>query len=107
MEAGDLIICRHLMFHLPARDNIEIIRKLSTSSASFLILTTYLRADENSKDFVLAMGHHVNLFRSPYCIVDPAKLILDNSEDLYLGMWELDAHRKTGILRDKNSDLCM
>lgn len=53
------------------------------------MLTTYLRADENYRDFVLAMGHHVNLFREPYCVKDPFKLVSDDDVDLYLGMWRI------------------
>ena len=87
---GDLIICRHLMFHLPLHENLKVIEKLGGSAADRLMLTTFLRADDNERDFVLAMGHEVNLFRSPYCIKDPSRLIFDEQEDLYTGIWELD-----------------
>ncbi|GMI42359.1 hypothetical protein TrCOL_g8862 [Triparma columacea] len=87
---GDLIICRHLMFHLPMHDNLQIIEKLGGSAANRLMLTTYLRADENERDFVLAMGHKVNLFRPPYCIKDPSRLVFDEQEDMYTGIWDLD-----------------
>ncbi|GMH50713.1 hypothetical protein TL16_g00845 [Triparma laevis f. inornata] len=89
MNPGDLILCRHLMFHLPPSQNLNIISKFENSGAGILMLTTYLRADENYRDFVLAMGHHVNLFREPYCVKDPFKLVSDDDVDLYLGMWRI------------------
>lgn len=71
-------------------DNLQIIEKLGGSAANRLMLTTYLRADENERDFVLAMGHKVNLFRPPYCIKDPSRLVFDEQEDMYTGIWDLD-----------------
>jgi hypothetical protein len=88
---GDLIICRHLMFHLPSHHNQLILSKLASSDASYLMLTTYLRADDNERDFVFAMGHLVNLFRSPYCVKDPHVLLRDDDHDLYVGLWKLEA----------------
>ena len=86
---GDLILCRHLMFHLPSESNLKVLESLSTSRASALLLTTYLRADDNEgRDFVLAMGHKVNLFREPYCVKDPTRMVRDDDFDLYLALWE-------------------
>ena len=40
---------------------------------------------------MLALGHHVNLFRPPYCLRDAARLYSEGAvaPDLYLGLWEL------------------
>jgi len=62
------------------------------------MLTTYVRASENSKDFVLAMGHKVNLFREPYCIKDPETLFYDDQEDLYAGVWDLRRFEEENLL---------
>ena len=86
---GDVIICRHLMFHLPPVHNYQILNTLASTSASYLLATTYLKAHDNSRDFVFAMGHLVNLFREPYCVRDPRELWRDDDEDLYMGLWQL------------------
>ena len=56
------------------------------------MLSTYLRADDNTgRDYVLALGHHVNLFRAPYCVRDPLRLYGETGQnDQFLGLWELD-----------------
>jgi len=84
----DLILVRHLMFHLPPRDNLRIIEKLQGTGAGLVAMTTYLRADENHKEFIFAYGHEVNLFRDPYCMRDPSLLVKDYKFDMFLGVWD-------------------
>ena len=87
----ELILTRHMMYHLPPSDNLEVLRRLEASGAKYLLLTTHLRADENEAPFALARGHAVNLFRAPYCLRDPLRLFPDNGPDLFLGLWALKA----------------
>jgi hypothetical protein len=85
----DLIFCRHMMYHLSPADNVKLLQAFDRSGAKYVMLTTYMRADENEADFVLAFGHKVNLFRPPYCLRDPVQLFLDGEVDGYMGLWEL------------------
>jgi hypothetical protein len=85
----DLIFCRHMMYHLSPADNIKLLQTIDRSGAKYVMLTTYLRADENQADFVLAFGHKINLFRAPYCLRDPVELFLDGELDGYMGLWQL------------------
>ena len=85
----DLIFCRHLMFHLTPAHGARLLRRFTSSGAKYLMATTYLRADENEEDFVLAFGHKTNLFRRPYCIRDPVRMYLDGETDMMLGLWQL------------------
>ena len=85
----DLIFCRHLMFHLTPEHNLRLLRRFEQSGAKFLMATTYLRADENDRDFVLAFGHKINLFRPPYCMRDPIRMYVDGEADMMLGLWEI------------------
>ncbi len=101
-SGGDLVLCRHLMFHLPPAANLRVLEAMEASPAEAIMLTTFLRADDNTaRDFVLAMGHKVNLFREPYCVSDPDSLVRDDDEDMYLGVWERDkkAARSPPIVR--------
>ena len=95
-RSGDLILCRHLMFHLPPDDNIKILEKLGESEADFVLMTSYLRADDNDREFIFAFGHEVNLFRRPYCVSDPKFMVKDYKFDMFLGVWERD-NRQNGL----------
>ena len=84
-----LVLCRHMMLHLPPADNLAALQRLEGSGAHFLLLTTFLRSNSNNESFVLAGGHPVNLFRRPYCLRDPLRLYPDNGRDVFLGLWAL------------------
>jgi len=85
-----LILCRHLLFHLPHRDGRAVLKHLRASGARFLLTSTYVRADDFEPSYVLANGHRTNLLRRPYCARDPDRLYLDASADQYLGLWDLE-----------------
>ena len=85
----DVIFCRHLMFHLTPEHNLRLLKRFERSGAKYLMATTYLRADENDKDFVLAFGHKVNLFRPPYCMRDPLRIYADGEADMMLALWQI------------------
>jgi len=89
IPATDLLFCRHLMFHLTPAHNMRLLRRFERSGAKYLMATTYLRANENDKDFVLAFGHKVNLFRPPYCMRDPLRMYVDGEADMMLGLWQI------------------
>jgi hypothetical protein len=91
---SDLILCRHLMLHLPPADNLAVLHTLANSGARWALLTTFLRADENQIEFVFGQGHHVNLLRAPYCLPDPLRLYGDYTRDMYLGLWDLQMVRE-------------
>mmetsp|Transcript_12544 Transcript_12544/g.33058 ORF Transcript_12544/g.33058 Transcript_12544/m.33058 type:complete len:346 (-) Transcript_12544:28-1065(-) len=91
-----LILCRHLLFHLPVADGRAVLRHLFQSSASYLLTSTYVRADDFDTSYVLANGHRTNLLRRPYCARDPSRLYLDAHADQYLGLWDLGAGEVLG-----------
>ena len=84
-----MILCRHLLFHLPVSDGRAVLRHLHGSGASYLLTSTYVRADDFDTSYVLANGHRTNLLRRPYCARDPSRLYLDAHADQYLGLWDL------------------
>ena len=91
-----MILCRHLLFHLPVDDGRAVLRHLFQSSASYLLTSTYVRADDYDSSYILANGHRTNLLRRPYCARDPSRLYLDAHADQYLGLWELGAGEVLG-----------
>lgn len=89
-----LVLCRHLLFHLPPRDGLAALRHIHASGARWLLTSTYLKADELARgggDFVLASGHKTSLLKPPYCARDPERLYRDapDTPDQYLGLWDL------------------
>ena len=84
-----LILCRHLLFHLPVQDGRAVLRHLFQSDASYLLTSTYVKADDFDSSYILANGHRTNLLKRPYCARDPSRLYLDAHADQYLGLWDL------------------
>ena len=84
-----LILCRHLLFHLPVQDGRAVLRHLHGSGAAYLLTSTYVKADDFDSSYILANGHRTNLLRRPYCARDPDRLYLDAHADQYLGLWGL------------------
>ena len=95
-----LILCRHLLFHLPVPDGRAVLGHLFQSSASYLLTSTYVRADDFDTSYVLANGHRTNLLKRPYCARDPERLYLDAHADQYLGLWDLRAGEVLGDCED-------
>ena len=88
----ELVFVRALQWHLPIQDNLRVLKRLTHFGAKYVMLSTHLRADRNLVDFVLVMGHPVNLFRPPYCIRDPLALYKDGKTevDVYIGLWKIE-----------------
>lgn len=88
-----LVLCRHLLFHLPHEDGRAVLENLVQLGARWLLTSTYLRAEDNRRHFVFADGHKINLFRPPFCAVDPIRLYRDAHPDQFLALFDLDAAR--------------
>lgn len=88
-----LILCRHLLFHLPHEDGRAVLENLVQLGARWLLTSTYLRADDNRRHFVFADGHKINLFRPPFCAVDPIRLYRDAHPDQFLALFDLSVAR--------------
>ena len=93
--APSLVICRHLMIHLSASDNLTILYKLLSSTAHYLLLTTYVDDDDvisdNKRVFSLFKGHKINLMRRPYCLRPPL-LLLEDAAPAHIGLWDIRAY---------------
>lgn len=90
----DLVLCRHVMFHLHREDNLELLRRVERSHAKYFMATTSIRLTQNFDDYTLLNGHKINLLAPPYCLRDPIRLYKDSSAenlaaDTYMGLWEI------------------
>ena len=89
-----LLLVRHLMFHLTIQENLKVLQRIERLShgvagIKYVMMSTYLRANENEEDFLLASGHKINLFEWPYCVKDVVHLNKDGDSDLGLGLWDI------------------
>ena len=103
-----MIFVRHLQFHLNVDENMKILKNLSelqnkTTKQVFVMLSTYLRGNGNEGEYLLASGHKINLFGYPFCVRDPISLVSDGDNDLFMGLWELEAG---GSLLGARDDEC-
>lgn len=87
LPACDLVLCRHVMIHLPNRDVLRLLGTVRKSGARYLLATTAsavaLNADTWRGSFRL-----INLERPPFNLPRPARTIMDR--EVVLGLWETD-----------------
>ena len=102
-----LLNVRHLQFHLNVAENLSVLDRIAefvsdiethwskTTTASggnppkvFVLLSTFLRSNNNLSTFPLASGHFINLLRYPYCMKDPALIIQDGVDDMFAAVFE-------------------
>ncbi|MFA9200299.1 MAG: class I SAM-dependent methyltransferase [Cypionkella sp.] len=90
--AGDLILCREVLFHLSFADGLAALRNMASSGARYLLLTTDrvtdFNADIETGDFRL-----LNLEKRPYRLPEPELRIQDDkiSEGRFVGLWSAPA----------------
>ena len=73
----------------------------SVNEIEYIMLSTYLRSNDNEDDYLLANGHKINLFEWPYCLEDPLHLVKDGEFDLFMGLWRLEPGKN--IRRKRNN----
>ena len=108
----DLILCRLLMLHLSAPQNLVALAALEAAHPRILALSTFFvslavgdggggviedldEVDEglNNLDFPLYLGNPVDLTRAPYCLRAPDRVFAEGKDErgAHLGVW--DVHR--------------
>jgi hypothetical protein len=109
MPVGALVICRHLMIHLSISDNLQILYRLVSSPAHWLLLTTFDGSEDeisdNNRVFPLFLGHNINLLRSPYCLRPPILLLGDNFPAM-IGLWDIRSFNSQNAKSFFNLDGC-
>jgi hypothetical protein len=109
IPVGALVICRHLMIHLSISDNLQILYRLVSSPAHWLLLTTFDGSEDeisdNNRVFPLFLGHNINLLRSPYCLRPPILLLGDNFPAM-IGLWDIRSFNSQNAKSFFNLDGC-
>jgi len=66
---ADLVICRDLLFHLPNKEILKVLRKVVNSSSKYLLITTHPRNpldDFNNVDIPGGDFRRIDLFAKPF-----------------------------------------
>jgi SAM-dependent methyltransferase len=100
LPEADLVMCRDVLIHFPNDLLIDAMQALLTTSARYMLATTFLEREQNL-DIELGEWRPTNLELPPLSLPRPIASILETPsvagyEDKRLGLWDLDE------LRDRN-----
>lgn len=87
----DAILCRDCLSHLPLQDIVRALENIRTSTAAFLITSTYLECTEN-QDISMGKFRRINLMREPFFLSAPVETWEDfdgQYADKVLAIWKL------------------
>lgn len=76
--AADLILCRHLLFHLPLQDCLRAIHNFKRSGSRYLLITDNADALENGEMSVVGSYRPRNLRLLPFNFPDALEVIPDS-----------------------------
>jgi SAM-dependent methyltransferase len=88
IEAGDVAICREVLFHLSFRDGLKLLRNVRAAGFEHVLFTTdssvWFNSDIRSGDF-----RRINLLKPPYGLPVPLRQLADDkvSQGRALGVW--------------------
>lgn len=90
---GELIICREALQHLPVKAIKQALHNFSSSSAKYLLATTYLRTSvfRNKRNIRPGRCRNRNLIIEPFNLPNPLVIYSEESEnrDKFIGLWSL------------------
>ncbi|MGA8567091.1 MAG: class I SAM-dependent methyltransferase [Candidatus Binataceae bacterium] len=81
----DLVLCRHVMIHLPNRDILRFFKAIRGSGARYLLATSAPAVSCNP-DIWRGSFRLINLERSPFNLPKPSRILMD--QNVQLGLWE-------------------
>ena len=106
----DLIIMRDVLFHLPPRVTIAVLRKIKQSGARFLLTTTFRDACNTYATYSEGMGFRsyfgLNLERPPYKFPDAEYWIFEKIAKRHMGLFEISKLPDYEDFEDKGSWPC-
>jgi hypothetical protein len=96
LPAGDALLCRDCLVHLPFSSIAEAFRNMSGCRIRYAILTTFV-ADRVNTDIELGDWRPLNLEKPPFCLPSPELLLLEGCTeeggayaDKALGVWSVE-----------------
>jgi hypothetical protein len=93
IPAGELIVCREALQHLPIRDIQTALRNFSNSGSKYLLATTHLRrfGIRNRRDIQPGRCRDRNLMIAPFNLPNPLVIYWEqfDTKDKFIGLWKL------------------
>lgn len=93
IPAGDLIVCREVLQHLPVRDIQAGLDNISASGSRYLLATTHLRRYGIRNHLSMKTGRcrDRNLLLPPFNLPNPLAIYpdTDTGRDKFIGLWSL------------------
>lgn len=94
IPAGDVALCREVLFHLSFRDGLGLLANVKRAGFRYVVLThdagTLFNGDITSGGF-----RPLNLTKAPYRLPAPARMLVDDnlglSQERVLGIWDASA----------------
>jgi SAM-dependent methyltransferase len=77
VPAVDLILCRHLLIHLPLEDALQVLRNFSASGSRYLLITDQPQTAENVEILWTGSFRPVNLALPPFSLPEPLAILED------------------------------
>ena len=77
--SADLILCRHLLIHLPFEDCLRILRNFKNSGSRYLMITNQPHIQQNEEINFTGSYRPVNLYLPPFAFPKPI-LSVDDSQ---------------------------
>lgn len=94
LPKADIIFCRDCLGHLSFADIRCVVRNLSRSRSTYLLVTTFPDLKDN-QDIKTGAWRPLNLQSAPFCFPEPVKLINENCTEIdgkfsgkSLGLWQ-------------------
>jgi hypothetical protein len=76
---SDLILCRHLLIHLPFKDGIRVLRNFKSSGSRLLMITNQPQVERNNEILYTGSFRPINLYLPPFSFPQPIWSV-DDSE---------------------------
>lgn len=89
IEAGDVAICREVLFHLSFQDGMKLLRNVRAAGFEHVLFTTdnsiWFNSDIRSGDF-----RRISLLKSPYALPTPSRELADDkvSRGRVMAVWQ-------------------
>lgn len=91
---ADLILCRHLLIHLPLEDCKRVLRNFQRSGSRYLMITNQPQVERNEEILFTGSYRPVNLFLAPFHFPKPILSVEDpqgEGDQAEVTMFELSA----------------
>jgi Methyltransferase domain len=66
LPSADLILCRHLLIHLPFEDCIQLLRNFRSSGSRYLMITNSPHVEQNEEIIYTGSFRPLNLYLAPF-----------------------------------------